>query len=174
MPRDGSSLFIQWQVGAINIGGSLAGNSASSSAFPRARLFSYRSSFTNLHTQSTWFCAEHLGSYVSLFSCGRRSWARGRGESNKFPHQMEATMSCAGRTEAGMTCPSVRSGESVNPSEASCSSPAFQAPILPPGPPAGPQPLPARGRGKDARAGWRCCFPLCFTHNAPEKHFPDM
>ena len=130
-------------------------------------------SLMDLHIQSTWFCATHLGSEdVWASSPAVGDPAPGGAESKRtVPPQMQATMRCAGGKERGRKAvPLVLSGERANPSEASgsCSGPAFLAPI-PPRPPAGPLPLPAEGGARMLGPAGDVVF-LFVLHTMPQKN----
>lgn len=57
-------LYLSNDKWMLNTGPVFAENSASPSASQRAEPHSYHSPFMNLHTQSTWFFAGHLGSKI--------------------------------------------------------------------------------------------------------------
>lgn len=93
-----------------------------------------------------------------------------------FPHQMETTMRCGGGKERGrndLLLPSLWGKD--NPSEPVDAAAALPSwPILPQASCRTTASASLREEGQGHWAGWRCCFPLCLIHNAPEKHFADM
>lgn len=139
-----------------------------------APLFIYNSPHS-ISLALCWAPGKHR--YVSLFFSPRRSWPGGWWESKAygFPTRRKPLgVVVGGGTEEGVTCPLFFLGKRQIPQRpVEAAGAQSSRPILPQAScwttaSASPK------EGQGPWAGWRGCFPLCFTHNAPEKHFADM
>lgn len=148
--------------GVFNAGG--AAETQHVSSVSRARPWLVPPSTLRLESAGLGLCARHEGREDAGASSPAPGHPRPGVGRSLCPHLTEAAEVVEGTRQKGMPCPSVLSRRSQ---------PRHPAAVPHPPPPGTTAPQPEGGTGKLAR-GWRHRFPLCFTHNAPEKHVTDM